>query len=70
MANNHDRSLINLGPTGKSRYRSNLFGKLIVQIECRVLDEKIRQGCTLLVWRDAKVKDFHLTSRALNENTL
>lgn len=48
--------------TGKCRYRSNFFGKLVLQVQysreygtCNDMETR-----TVLYWRDAKVQDLNI----------
>jgi len=51
-----DRKTI-INPTGRTRCRHSLFGKLIVQVEIK---ERDPQGDAVLVWRDARIEDMSL----------
>jgi hypothetical protein len=44
--------------TGKTRYRTSLFGKLILQVEISYYDDMPHGGMDRLKWRDAKLTDF------------
>lgn len=44
--------------TGKTRYRSSMFGKLVLQVEEEYLDFHPLGTDTLLRWRDADFEDF------------
>jgi hypothetical protein len=44
--------------TGKTRYRTSLFGKLILQVEVSYYEDMPHGGMSRLKWRDAKLTDF------------
>nr|CUV14660.1 conserved protein of unknown function [Ralstonia solanacearum] len=44
----------------KYRYRTNWRGKLILQVQVRVMGGVYEFGATYLVWRDARVGDIQV----------
>lgn len=55
--------------TGNFRYRSNMFGKLILQVEYSKVWSSSYDVCyenTELLWRDAKVQDLTLIQLAID----
>jgi hypothetical protein len=54
--------LVNLDSklTGKFRFRTNIFGKLILQVEFSVTDHDPHGSSTRSNWRDAQVEDLTL----------
>ncbi len=48
------------GLTGKTRFRTTAFGKLILQVEYSYVDYHSDSSTTRVNWRDAKVEDLTL----------
>ncbi len=46
--------------TGKYRFRTNWFGKLILQVEYSITDYDSTGSTTRTNWRDAQVEDLTL----------
>ena len=46
--------------TGKYRFRTNWFGKIILQVEYSITDYDPTGSTTRTNWRDAKVEDLTL----------
>lgn len=50
----------NNGLTGKFRFRTNIFGRLILQVQFSITDEDPHGSHTRVNWRDASVEDLTL----------